>query len=225
MPPPIIRTTYGNGEDPPYTLIGNNFTVTSSATATYSPNVLGWSTGGIQTGSHNYVSANTTWTTITYDVRPINHGQVFQPPSVPEMTEEETERQRRRHEHFRERQREHQRIRDEASARARELLFRFLTDEQRESYESALYFETIGSLGTRFRIKRNTMANIEILDSTGAMVAALCAHPRDDSEWLPEADKHLGQLLAIQNDEREIMRVANCHRGVRPVYEDDRMVV
>ena len=218
MPPRI--STYGNGDDPPYTIIGNY--ITSSSTATYSPNVLGWSTGGIQTGSHNYVSANTNWTTITY--RPINHGQVFQPPSVPEMTEEETEAQQARRERWRDRRRELDRERDAANERAKELLFRFLTDEQRESYERDCRFDLVGSLGTPFRIRRDTMANIEVLDLSGEVTGALCAHPAE-GEWLPEADKHLGQLLALQTDERRIMRLANCHRGVRPVYGDDRMVV
>lgn len=203
-------------------LIGNNFTVTSSTTTTYSPNVLGWSTGGIQAGNYTW-GANAT--TVTYTVRPENHGQRFLnhvAPSVP--TEEETAAQQERRERWRERRRELDRERDAANERARELLFRFLTDEQRESYERDRRFDLVGSLGTPFRIRRDTMANIEVLDLSGEVTGALCAHPAE-GEWLPEADKHLGQLLALQTDERRIMRLANCHRGVRPVYDDDRMVV
>jgi len=212
MPPPII-TTYGNGEDSPYTVIGNY--VTSSSTVTYSPNLLGWSTGGIQTGNHTW--GNTAATTVTYTVRPVDHGQYFHRPAPEPLTEEETAAQVERRERWRNRRRELDRERDAANERAKELLFRFLTDEQRESYERDRRFDLIGSEGTPFRIRRDTMANIEVLDLSGEITGALCAHPAE-GEWLPEADKHLGQLLALQTDERRIMRLANCHRGTRPVY-------
>jgi len=61
------------------------------------------------------------------------------------------------------------------------------------------------------------MANIEVLNAEGEVTGALCAHP-EDHDGLPPADKHLGQLLALQTDERAIMRVANCHMGTRPLY-------
>jgi hypothetical protein len=219
MPPPVIRT-YGNGEDPPYTLIGNNVTFTTSTT---SPNVW-FSAGGIQTGALNYLATNSA--TVTYTVRPTDHGlPLFQHRLPPEpMTEEDTQAQQERRERWRERRRELDRQRAEANERAKELLFRFLTEEQRRSYENDHRFDLVGSLGTPFRIRRNVMANIEILDLSGEIIAALCAHPAED-DWLPEADKHLGQLLALQTDEKAIMRVANCHRGTRPIYNGDRMVV
>lgn len=210
MPPTTISmygtiTTYGNGSV--WVSIGNQ-TATSATVSSLIP--------GLRTNS----------TTTTYDnwitsTRPVNHGQLFptqhHPPPEP-LTEEEIQAQRERRERWRERRREMEHEREVAAERAQELLFRFLTDEQRTSYEGPdRRFDLVGSLGTRFRIRRDPMANIEVLNAQGEVTAALCAHP-DDHEGLPSADKHLGQLLALQTDERAIMRVANCHRGTRPLY-------
>lgn len=109
-----------------------------------------------------------------------------------------------------------------ARARARELLFEFLDPEQREQYEDDGTFEFTGSHGTRYQLSPGTNGNIQWVDDEDRIGGYLCAHPRPydgNGQRIPQADLHLGQLLALTTDELAWLAICNVHRGdYPPVY-------
>jgi hypothetical protein len=104
-----------------------------------------------------------------------------------------------------------------ANDRALGLLKSMLTDQQWADYEGRGWFEVRGSRGRRWRIRKGGQSgNVDLMPEQGEVrEASFCAHPRD---WLPNADAHLAQMLALVADEEEFVRVANVHHGRRPVY-------
>lgn len=124
-----------------------------------------------------------------------------------------------------ERQREASRRRETASARAKALLYRFLSPEQIESYEDAHrgYFVIIGSCGTPFRIGCNGWeGNIKVMSPRFPRreMASVCAHADGN---VPVYDHHLAQMLALQTDEQEFMRLAHTITGPEMSYVDGRI--
>jgi hypothetical protein len=103
-----------------------------------------------------------------------------------------------------------------AQDRAAALLESMLPPEQVQRYRLVGSFEIIGSHGTLYRVNRGVAGNIEWIKPDGTVGGRLCAHPDMYSTWLPEADVHLSQLLALMTDERAFCRVANVHQGRRP---------
>lgn len=105
-----------------------------------------------------------------------------------------------------------------ANARALELLRSMVSEQQWADYQAKGWFEVRGSRGRRWRIRKSGQSgNVDLMPETGEVrEASFCAHPRD---WLPNADAHLAQMLALVTDEEEFVRVANVHHGRRPVYE------
>lgn len=65
--------------------------------------------------------------------------------------------------------------------------------------------------GRKYRIPKNHMAYIEIMDEEGKVVDTLCVHPAIDC---PPADHILTRVAMIQNDE-EVLLVAANHWGPR----------
>lgn len=111
--------------------------------------------------------------------------------------------------------------REAADARARELLFSFLDDEQRANYERDLRFDVIGSAGTRFTIGAGCTGNITAWRADGTLYGRVCVHPGGN---LPMPDMHLGQMLELQADEEAFMRIANLYEGERLRYRDGMLV-
>jgi len=105
-------------------------------------------------------------------------------------------------------QQERARIREQAHARAEELLLSLLTDEQAASRRERGWFEVRGSAGGRYRIRRSSQAgNVDLMPETGEeREASYCCHP---SGGLPDADAHLAQMLALVTDEDRFLRTAN----------------
>ncbi len=96
--------------------------------------------------------------------------------------------------------------RREAGERARILLLDNLSEEQREEYERLESFRVI--VGDRmYRIKRGRVGNIELIDDEG-IVARYCVHPEVEC---PDEDTMLTQKLMLENDEQELLRLANVH--------------
>lgn len=106
--------------------------------------------------------------------------------------------------------------REEARARARATLLRWLTDEQRAQYEDDETFYVVGSAGGRYRIRRGSNGNVDWIDpAAGEPAARLCAHPDlyaggaiDD---LPDPDIALAQMLHLATDEAGWLAIANIH--------------
>jgi hypothetical protein len=105
-----------------------------------------------------------------------------------------------------------------AEARATELLISLLPEDQKEYYRLNGQFEIIGSNGTRYRITRGIAGNIYWLDAEGRVGGSLCCHAPVGSgdRWMPTQDVMLGQMLALQTDEPDFLRVANLMSGRRP---------
>jgi hypothetical protein len=94
-----------------------------------------------------------------------------------------------------------------ALAKAEELLFLFLTDEQKKSYKEKRYFETEVN-DTKYRIYKGRGGNIKkIVD--GKEVVSMCVHVAD---YIPDDDNVLGQLLALHTDAAQLERTANHTR-------------
>lgn len=92
------------------------------------------------------------------------------------------------------------------AVKARELLRSLLNAEQRADYDNSSSFTVHGSLGNRYRIHPGVVANVTLMHHHG--IAHLCAHPRGD---LPYADVAIGQMLALETDERGFLRIAQVH--------------
>jgi hypothetical protein len=83
---------------------------------------------------------------------------------------------------------------------------RWLSDAQREQFDTRGYFDVIGSrTGRRYRIRVGTSTNIVELDSFGRSIAGWCFVP---GESLPTGDVMLAQKIALENDEESALRVA-----------------
>lgn len=94
---------------------------------------------------------------------------------------------------------------DESVQRARELLYEHLDEEQAATYRSDLYFETVGSRGTRYRIEWGYAGNVLALDDEGRPWRRYCCHP---SGYVNE-DTLLTQKLLLETDEDRFLAVAN----------------
>jgi hypothetical protein len=100
--------------------------------------------------------------------------------------------------------------RGKASERAVELLLSLLTPEQAASYQEHGWFEVRGSSGRRWRIRnRGQSGNVDLMPEIGdEREMSLCAHP---AGWLPDADAHVAQMLALVTDDEAFARTANVH--------------
>lgn len=92
-----------------------------------------------------------------------------------------------------------------AVQRARELLYEHLDEEQEASYRENLYFETVGSNGTRYRIEWGYAGNVLALNESGRPWRRYCCHP---SGYANE-DTLLTQKLLLETDEDSFLAIAN----------------
>lgn len=100
-------------------------------------------------------------------------------------------------------QREQQR--QTALKRSYELLFRHLTDEQKNMLETENRFLITAQSGRLYEIRRGTMHNIFRLDDQGRAVEELCCY----IPGVPEGDNLLGQMLHLMTNEDEFCRGSN----------------
>ena len=92
-----------------------------------------------------------------------------------------------------------------ALARARALLDRALTPEQRRDLFARGYFEVKGKRFT-YRIREGHTGNVDALDSDGRVISRLCAHPL---RRVPVYDVMLAQKLWIETDESMFLKEAS----------------
>lgn len=103
----------------------------------------------------------------------------------------------------------------QTAARARDTLKRFLTAEQWASYEARSWFDfTVEKSGHRYRIAAGRINNVRRIDSAGETLVGYCAHAA--GAGLPDADIHLGQMLALKADEEGFLAKANIWYGSYP---------
>ncbi|HEX4395405.1 MAG TPA: hypothetical protein VH084_28325 [Mycobacterium sp.] len=120
-----------------------------------------------------------------------------------------------------------------AQVKARATLASFLTPEQRRTYEAEKYFEVIGSLGTRYRIKTDGNASGNVIWRRPRKSLALpgadaysdagkyCAYPKGyapDGRHMPVEDQFLGQMLQLITDENSYLDKANLFAGNYPTH-------
>lgn len=91
-----------------------------------------------------------------------------------------------------------------AEAKARKLLERALTLEQRCDLLSRSYFYVQGRRFT-YRIREGHSGNVDALDSDGRVISRFCAHPLGR---VPVSDVMLAQKLWIETDENMFLRKA-----------------
>jgi hypothetical protein len=94
-----------------------------------------------------------------------------------------------------------------AEERAAQLLLSNLSPSQRTQYSLFRYFDVIGGdTGRRYRIRHGSLMNVEQLDGKAHLIKLLCFRPRG---WLPLGDIMLAQKVALENFEKDALKVAN----------------
>lgn len=86
-------------------------------------------------------------------------------------------------------------------AKAKKLLYRFLTAEQRDSLERSGYFDVLGHYSV-YRLGKPRLT-IQILRQGCGVVGRLCVQTVSD---VPDADWYLTMLLMIQADEDTFLK-------------------
>lgn len=102
---------------------------------------------------------------------------------------------------------------------AEELLASLLSQEQQNTRRLYGYFDVVGADGNSYRIHRGTSGNVQWIDDEGDRLASYCAHPQG---YLPEADVHVAQMLALQADPDAFFAQANIHGADRNLVSDAR---
>ncbi|HMA09764.1 MAG TPA: hypothetical protein VKP68_17935 [Ramlibacter sp.] len=95
-------------------------------------------------------------------------------------------------------------LKDAARARARKLLERALTPEQRRDLSTWGYFYVTGQRFT-YRIREGYSGNVEALDRRDCVISRYCAYPR---ARVPVYDVMLAQKLWIETDEDMFLKEA-----------------
>jgi hypothetical protein len=99
------------------------------------------------------------------------------------------------------------RSRKPAERRGIALLRSWLTPEQTEQWDRSGEFDVTGcDTGTRYRITRGTMMNINQLDAAGRTVSQWCFRPEGK---LAVGDVLLAQKIALEKMERRVLALAN----------------
>jgi hypothetical protein len=92
-----------------------------------------------------------------------------------------------------------------AESRGMALFLDNLTEEQRRQYRTSGYFECVGSItGNCYRIYHGKSRNVVKLDLDNAR-SGRCFAPQGD---LVEGDCMLGQKIAIENYEEDVIKTA-----------------
>jgi hypothetical protein len=92
--------------------------------------------------------------------------------------------------------------------RGRKLLREWLSADQLRQYDEHEYFEVTGChTGKRYRISLGTQRNVYQLDDLGRLRVGLCFAPRVS---LVAGDVMLAQKIALENDERGVLAIANA---------------
>src|SRR6516164_5674569 len=91
--------------------------------------------------------------------------------------------------------------------RSQDLLRQWLSPDQAEQYGKYQRFEVVGSdTGTRYRISRGTIMNIEELSANGYVTRRWCFAPEGT---LATGDVMLAQKIALETFELDALAIAN----------------
>lgn len=93
-----------------------------------------------------------------------------------------------------------------AESKARQLLYEFLDDTQKEMLEKYEYFLVLGKSGKLYRLRPGRVGNIDQIGLDGCVETRWCVHP--DTK-LPSCDDLVAQLLHLRTDDEKLLRVAN----------------
>jgi hypothetical protein len=93
-----------------------------------------------------------------------------------------------------------------ASMRAEHLLFTILTPKQVRQYTDDDFIELVIK-GRMYRVRKGYSRNIDLIEN-GKPVARYCAHP-ENAYHTPVPDAMLAQILMLQTNEAEFLKVAN----------------
>jgi hypothetical protein len=97
-----------------------------------------------------------------------------------------------------------------AGKKSLSLLLNLLSDEQRFEFQSHGFFHvTGGRSGDRYRIRRDSVVNIDVLGKDGTVRIYLCARPTGN---LPIYDVMAAQLLYLQDRESETRFLDQANR-------------
>ena len=120
-------------------------------------------------------------------------------------------------------------IRQERAAKRRALglMLRLLNPAQRAEFRHALHFHVIGaSTGERYRIRVESIANIDVLGDDGRVKYRLCVQPASD---VPIYDAMASQLLQLQDPVAEIRLLKQANVVPAPLglywYANPPMIV
>ena len=91
--------------------------------------------------------------------------------------------------------------------RSQDLLRQWLSPDQAEQYDRCQRFEVVGSdTGTRYRISRGTIMNIEEFAAEGYVTRRWCFAPEGT---LATGDVMLAQKIALETFELDALAIAN----------------
>jgi hypothetical protein len=127
------------------------------------------------------------------------------------VSPEEHRRQQERQRESRRKDKARRREREQAATRAEKLLLEFLSPRQRKMLKRQDHFHLDvhsrdGSV-RRYQINRGFQGNVkEVCRESGRILRSYCIHGPYN---LPHADQMLAQMLLLQNDEEQFMRIAN----------------
>ena len=96
--------------------------------------------------------------------------------------------------------------REAAARRAEKLLFTILTPSQVKQYTDDAHFD-LPINGRVYRIRAGRSGNVQLIEA-GKPKFQYCAHPTDAHDT-PIPDVMLSQLLMLQSNEAEFLRIAN----------------
>lgn len=107
------------------------------------------------------------------------------------------------------------RLKELARTRSLQLLYDWLTPQQRDDFKLYGYFIVRGgNTGRSYRIRRSCNFNVDQLDAHG-VEQTLCFVPKKMD--LPEGDFFLTQKLALEHDETATLRIANRQSDMMPL--------
>ncbi len=95
-----------------------------------------------------------------------------------------------------------------ASQKAQELLFEHLDNKQRVDYLRTQSFIVRGQSGTRYRIRKASQINVDVLDRKNKVKYKLCTVPDMNNSGLPIEDQLLAQKTLIELDEQQFLSIA-----------------
>ncbi len=171
----------------------NTSTITTVDTGTSAASNLRWA---VDTGTAVAAGTDITWTTnvtLTYDTAYYNArpAAAIPVPAAPAAMPPVAARRLKP---------------SKEEKRAEILLLENLSEKQREEYKRLKSFQVIVK-DKIYRIKRGRVGNIELIDDKG-IAARYCVHP---SVACPDEDTMLAQKLMLENDEKELLKLANVH--------------